>query len=264
MKSLTALLVLGLLWSSPSSAQSFRQTPGDSLEQRVLRLERLLDSRSLINMLQRLDAMERDLQRLRGDNELQQHRIDTLSRELQQLRDLPGQAVPPAEAMPDPQQETTLEGAATPVTSDAKDLGMPPSATDESAAPSTGQHPATQQDSYRQGVKLLRDGDYTAAITRLEAYLQRYPNGDYAGNARYWIGEAHYVESQFGLALKAFAALITKHPESNRIPDAMLKIGIIYSEQSQPQQARRSFEQLRRQFPKSTAAKLAGDRLKGL
>ena len=44
-------------------------------------LERKLDSRSLLEMLNRIEQLQGDVQRLRGDVELQTHRLEALQRQ---------------------------------------------------------------------------------------------------------------------------------------------------------------------------------------
>lgn len=245
-KSATTVLMIAALTTSSVFAQSFSQ-PRSNLEQRVQRLERLLESRALVNMSQRLDALERDIQRLQGNDEVHEHRLKTLARR---------------------QQELSKELQATDRTGD-DDLATgdtPPP--DPVALPSSTEavdaDPAREQEVYRQGSQLLRKGDYAGAITALKGYLKNYPDGQYAANAQYWIGEAHYVEREFKQALEDFARVLANHPDSSKVPDAMLKMGIIHAELQQPEQARKLLDEVRQRFPGSTAAKLAGDRLKGL
>jgi tol-pal system protein YbgF len=111
---------------------------------------------------------------------------------------------------------------------------------------------------------LLRDGNLPAAITALNGYLKNYPQGRYAADARYWIADAHYVDQRFEPALRDFSRLISEHPNSSKVPKALFKIGLIYTELQQPEQAKQVFLELRRRYPGSTAARLAGEKLKRL
>ncbi|MCW9087930.1 MAG: tol-pal system protein YbgF, partial [Gammaproteobacteria bacterium] len=50
----------------------------ESVEQRLQRVEQLVNSRSLLDMSQRIDALQAEVQQLRGQIEEQQHTIEGL------------------------------------------------------------------------------------------------------------------------------------------------------------------------------------------
>ena len=50
------------------------------LEARIEQLERKLDSRSLVNMLEQVTALQREVQQLRGDIEVQTHTLESLQK----------------------------------------------------------------------------------------------------------------------------------------------------------------------------------------
>ena len=248
--------------------------PRSDLAQRVARLERLLDSRALVDMLQRLDTLERDIQRLQGAYEVQDHRLDSIAQRQQALQaDLAQQLRPEQGTAVDPgvvpalgpatdshdeansNLDTTQPGAASPTEH---------AATDPDASELADAKPADERTRYRHGFQLLRDGELPAAITALASYLQDYPQGRYAADARYWIADAHYVEQHYEQALRDFSRLVSEHPDSPKVPKALYKIGLVYIELQQHEQARRIFLELRQRYPGSTAARLAGEKLKGL
>ena len=124
--------------------------------------------------------------------------------------------------------------------------------------------PAEEQKAYRAAFELLKGGKFTEASAALTAFLGKYPNGNFADNAQYWLGEAYYVSREFGPALKAFEQLLVDYPDSPKRPHSMLKIGFIYDENGQNDQARKVLTELTKKYPKSTAASLAAKRLKRL
>jgi tol-pal system protein YbgF len=124
--------------------------------------------------------------------------------------------------------------------------------------------PAEEQKAYRAAFDLLKGGKFTEATVALTEFLRKYPGGDFADNAQYWLGEAYYVDQEFGPALKAFEQLLADYPDSPKRAHSMLKIGFIYDENGQQDQARKMLTELTTQYPKSTAASLATKRLKRL
>ncbi len=117
-------------------------------------------------------------------------------------------------------------------------------------------HPADQQ-----AINLLKDGRYEEAIAAFQKFLVRYPKGQFADNAQYWLAEANYVLRHFPTAIEEFNKVLVNYPDSQKIADAMLKIGYCYYELKKWQQARKILEELVKRFPDSTAAQLAKNRL---
>ena len=93
------------------------------------------------------------------------------------------------------------------------------------------------------------------------AFLVKYPNSGFAGNAQYWLGEAHYVTRNFEQGIVEFEKVLNSFPGSNKVPDAMLKLGYTYYELKQYPQAKTILQELRTRFPDETAARLATKRL---
>ena len=114
---------------------------------------------------------------------------------------------------------------------------------------------------YQAAFDTLKEGRYKKAKTELKTFLDRYPNSSFAGNAQYWLGEAHYVTRNFEQGIVEFQKVLQKYPSSNKVPDAMLKLGYTFYELKQFEQAKATLTLLRERFDKSTAARLAGKRL---
>jgi tol-pal system protein YbgF len=162
----------------------------------------------------------------------------------------PGAPSPTVPATPSPR--VTPPAAGTP-------LGAPGMA---AAGPAVD--PAAEQQAYRAAFDLLKGGQFNEATAALTQFLADYPNGRFADNAQYWLGESYYVSRQFDPALQAFQALLTTYPDSPKRSHALLKIGFIHDEQGRPDQARAVLTDLVQQYPQSTAASLAEKRLKRL
>ena len=234
-----ALLGGSLLSLLPAAVTA--QSSQSAMDRRLQRVERLLDSSTLKGLLQRVDTQQREIRTLQGDNDVLNHKLQLLEQRLSALT-----TPTPAEPAPVTAVKDTEAASATTTQADA----------------TVAANPAEEQAAYSAAFKLLRDGEYSAAVTALQQQLQDYPNGRYAANAQYWIGEAHYVEQQFAPAMQAFQQVISDYPDSAKSPDAMLKIGMILTEQGKQDDAQQIFQQLMRDFPDSSAASLASVRIK--
>jgi len=238
-----------------------------SLESRVERLEGL-QSQGLVDLLAQVQQLQRDLQQLRGEVEVQGHELEQLQqrqrdlyvdidRRLQQL-EAGGTGLPAGPAAPAvpvaPVTPSPASGGAVPAAPAATDLPAP-------APAGTAYDPAAEAQAYDEALAILREGRYAEAADAYRRFLATYPNGRFADNAHYWLAETHYVTRQFQPALDEFNTLVTTFPNSPKLPDAQLKIGYIHYELGNWQEARSQLESLVQRYPDSTAARLAGERL---
>lgn len=235
----TATTAIGLLLAVVPFAAN-----GQKLDDRVTRIERLLESGALTDMANQQEQLRRALQDLQGEVELirrdltelrqRQHDLylDT-DRRLQQLETRSPQSLP--------DQAT-------------------PGGTNATSAPG----PADELAEYQKAFASLKAGRYAEATAGFQAFLQNYPQGEYAANALYWLGESHYVVRDFPNALTYFQRVLSEHPASSKSPDALLKIGFVHHEQGNIAEARRVLEKVKAEYPNTSAAALAEQRLRRL
>ena len=249
-----------------------------STKQQLDKVERLVDNRAMVEMLQRFDALADEVSQLHGDMEQLSYDLDGLKkrqRELyldtdRRLRDLESRAI--GQLPSAPVAIPGLPEISVPATDSAgaKQAGqtVEPVAPLKSAINTTVSNtsaanvtPSEEQAAYQAAFDTLKEGRYEKAKTELKAFLQNYPDSSYAGNAQYWLGEAHYVTREFKQSIEEFNKVLSSFPDSLKIPDAMLKLGYTYYELQQYEQAKLLLQDLRKRFPKSTAFRLAGKRL---
>lgn len=232
-----------------------------SLEQRVMRIERLVNSRSLVELMDAVDRLQQELKALRGEMETQGHALRQLKahqrelyldvdRRLQRLETDGGGRPSPPPLTSDGPPQTPSSSAAVPETGAA-------AAEDEQAAAETMEEHAA----YQRAFELLKEGNYDQATAALETFLAQHPGGAYADNAQYWLGEAYYAVGDFEAALREFSKLSQQYPTSTKVSHAELKMGYIYHELGQRDQAQQVLTQLVGQYPNTTVAQLAQERL---
>ena len=267
-RSLLALLTLALA-SLPAAAID-RKT-----EERLQNIERKLDSRGLVDMLNRLEQMQQDVQQLRGELELQTHKLEGMERrQREQYMDIDrrlqaletGQAgvMPPAVPGTDPAggDITAIPPPVVPVTPTAPVAPVTPAAPPAPPAdPVVASDPAVAKAEYDQSLAILREGRYTDAAQSFKQFLVRHPNSSYTPNASYWLGETYYVTRDFDQSLATFTGLVNKHPQNPKVSDSRLKIGYIHYEKKDWKAARQELEGVVSSYPGTTAARLAADRL---
>ena len=264
------------------------------MQKDMKQLRRLLDNRGLLELFQRMDDLADEVSSLRGMLEQQNHDLAGLKkrqRELyldtdRRLRELestssrapstspaPAAAVnttPPAAAASTPASMPAASSPApekpTRVTPPPVSVTAPVAVTPVSKKPYSSQTKPSvtmseERAAYQKAFDMLKEGRYKSANAAFRRFVAKYPDSSYAGNSQYWLGESNYVTRQFEQAVKEFEAVLNKYPASNKVPDAMLKLGYTWYELHQFDAAKSILAKLRQQFPKSTAARLAGKRL---
>ncbi|HBR98553.1 MAG TPA: tol-pal system protein YbgF [Gammaproteobacteria bacterium] len=260
---ITLGLVVAML-CGPVFAQSTATPTNDELQQRLLRIERILDNQVLLDLLQRIETLQLEVRQLRGEIESLEHERKSLSkrqrdlyldtdRRLQALESGQGNDLD-ADAVP----EDTAVSAAPGATPETDALAR-------STAVGVRSEPAPgEKDAYTQAYDVLMAGNNAAAIKAFTTFLSRFPTGPYSDNAWYWRGEANYVSRKFDDALASFNRVLNDFPDSPKVPDAKLKVAYTWYEQNQFDAARRELQSLVNAFPDSSAARLARKRLQAM
>jgi len=114
---------------------------------------------------------------------------------------------------------------------------------------------------YNQAKTLLDHGQLPASRGLFESLLKQYPDHDLADNALYWIGESWYAQALWLKAAQSFLRVAQQYPRANKVPDAMLKLGLTYRQLGDDKAATDVLRQLARTYPSTQAAQLAVERL---
>jgi tol-pal system protein YbgF len=112
---------------------------------------------------------------------------------------------------------------------------------------------------YDTSLELIRNRQYDLAITQLQAVITQYPDGNYAANAYYWLGEVYAAKPQpdYENARQALAQVITFFPENRKVPDAAFKLGKVYHLMGDCDRAKELLNQIIAQHQGRSVAKLA-------
>lgn len=102
---------------------------------------------------------------------------------------------------------------------------------------------------YETAYGYLMQRDYAAAQTAFEEFLTRYPKDSLAGNAQYWLGEAHFVRGEYKAAAGAFLKGYKEYGSNPRAADSLLKLAMSLDRLGQTDAACSSFNELSTRFP---------------
>ena len=252
-------LFMGLSLSGVAVAQD---TSKMSVEERLKRLEQLLESQGLVDILLKVESLQTEIQRLQGQAEEQSHALQELKQRQRDLYiDIDRRLLQIERNTP--AGSAAVSGAAAGAAATAATKSDTAKSTSTGAAAMTSP-PLLQgeQQAYQDAFNLLRELRYDKATLAFRDFLVKYPNGRYAHIAQYWLGEASYAQGKFKQAIKDYQALIDSHPNSPKLAEAMLKIGYSQYELKNYKAAQASLEQLIKTYPGTTEAGQAKNLLK--
>ena len=247
-----------------------------TLSEDMSRMGRLVDNPAMRDMIQQVDEISEEIGLLRGEIEVQGNDINDIKkrqRELyldidRRLRDIESGAAASTGQISVPQGGSSASAGTTTSTAAQTPSVEPTSGQAATTTTQTTTPPATpsvtqseEKAAYQAAFDTLKEGRYKKAKAELKSFLGKFPNSSYAGNAQYWLGEAHYVTRNFEQGIIEFQKVINSYPGSSKMPDAMLKLGYTYYELKQFEQAKAILQDLRTRFPQATAARLATKRL---
>lgn len=130
------------------------------------------------------------------------------------------------------------------------------SGTDRSIAEQPGEGEA-----YRAAYALVRGQEFDQAVSAFSRFLNSYPDGRYAPNAHYWLGELYLVinPADAEAARQSFMLLVNQYPDHAKIPDALYKLGRVHYIKGNNDRAREYLMRVAREYPQSSAARLASE-----
>ncbi|MGF1645093.1 MAG: tol-pal system protein YbgF [Thiotrichales bacterium] len=250
------LVALGLAVSPVASANRTTDALAN-LDARMQRLERTLEGEvGLPQMLIRLDALEQENRSLRGKLEELNYMVEQLNQRGRELYLDHDKRLQQLETRQPSVSDPGLGGSTSDV---SPEMGISTSMS-PTVSPDVSQ--LDEQTQYRQSFDLLKNGQYDAAAQSFVTFIQQFPGSTLVANAQYWLGEAYYGSGSYAKAVSEFEKVRGMHPSSPKIPDASLKLGYSYYELKQWSNARNVLNEIVQNFPGSTVAKLADERLR--
>ena len=235
----------------------------EDINSRLDRLEKYLNNKALLDMLNVMETLKLDVNALRGQIEVQTHTLEHLQ---QKQRDLYTDIDHRLQRLENSSTALTPELAAT-ATAELVENVQPAKKKqkgDETALQPVPPDPTRAKAEYQRAFKLLKDAQYEQALTAFKKYLIDFPTSDYSDNAQYWLGETNYVMQKYDVAINAYHALLSTYPDSQKVSHALLKIGYSYAELGNASDAEKALSTVKKQYPGTTAARLADERLRKL
>ncbi|MGV8843696.1 MAG: tol-pal system protein YbgF [Pseudomonas sp.] len=197
-----------------------------------------------------LQQLQEELARLRGMVEVQQNDIERLKQVgLERYQELDQRIAGGATSAATAQNSSAagaINASGTPTS--------PPSAAPANNEPAD---PAKEKLYYDAAFDLIKAKDFDRASQAFAAFLRKYPDSQYAGNAQYWLGEVNLAKGDLQSAAQAFAKVGKAYPKHAKVPDSLYKLADVEQRLGNGSKAKSLLEQIIAEFPGSSAAQLA-------
>ena len=219
------------------------------LDARLARVERVIDSDGLVNLLKQIEQLQADNQALREQVDQLQFKLDQAgTAQKQQYVDVDQRLQSLEKAL----GERKMASADARSVLDGGELRP-------------GQLPVpggTDRANYQAAFELLKQGRYKEASAALKQFMVAFP-GQPAARTTPSTGSRKPTTSARATTrpCPSSPVVVEKYPKSRKIPDALLKIGYCNYELKRFDAARKALQTVVANYPETTAARLAGQRL---
>ncbi len=160
-----------------------------------------------------------------------------------------------------------LQSQLTDINSAVRTLNQPPAPPPGASTPQASSGPPagmTSETLYQNALASKSGNQLDFALQQFADYLKYFPDGSYAPNAQYHIGEILATQGKYDDAVTAFDAVIEKYGENSKTLDAMLSKGRALSKSGQRTAAVNEFRSLIKKSEASGQAALAKQELRAL
>ena len=107
----------------------------------------------------------------------------------------------------------------------------------------------------------FKRGEFTGAVNAFTVFLRKYPNSGFRQSALFWVASAKFVKGDYTDTANQLRAFLAMNETHSRYPEAMLTLANAQIELKMPAEAKKTLEDLIRDFSGSEAAKAAAERL---
>ena len=245
---LPAATLLGIA-ATPALAQ---RPPSAEQQIAILQQQLAASQASAVQLQQRLNSMEAQLQQLINQGEVNGHRVSEVEAQVSSLRNDVNSRLTSLESRPVVAEPQSAEVS----TDETRPAESPPKARIQTASASVPETPAKSttseeavpsdpgEDAYSNGFHLWQDGKYDQAIAALKAFVSDFPKHRRVSFARNLIGRALLDKGQPRTAAEALLSNYRSDPKGERAADSLYYLGQALMALHQPSQACKAYGEL--------------------
>jgi tol-pal system protein YbgF len=223
------------------------------------------------DFVNKMQSLQKEIQDLRGQLEVQAHEIDELKQQqLDLTQDIDTKVTHPNLSENNNTSTNQLNTAPT-LPSNLKKPGHPQFEVDIQSVQNLGQatpsiriNPADEQISYLAAYDLVKQKHFPQATQAMQQFLSKYPRGGYSANAHYWLGELYLTNKDYPNAVTQFDTVIKNFKSSSKFAPSRLKLGYALAESGRIAEAKEQLFAVVNQYPDTDTARLAHLKLEKL
>ena len=223
------------------------------------------------NLLDKVQGLQQEVQELRGQLEVQAHDLKLLQQQqLAFYKDLDARVrnepVKVSKNTPTPALDISSSNVANVQGAKIVKENLVPTPLVAAKVNSTTSriNPADEQINYLAAYELVKAKKYDEALSAMDKFITKYPQGGYTANAQYWLGELYMVKKDYRSAINHFEIVLQQFPSSSKKAASMLKIGYALADSGKKQDAIIRLQQVVKNYPDTSTAKLAKSKLDNL
>lgn len=230
-----------------------------------------------IDLVNTLQSLQKEVQELRGQLEMQAHELDELKQQqLAYYQDLDAQlnhdqsntahnnqAIAPKQtSQPDTANNLSANN---PSVATHPEMEIQPMQDLAQATPNKIRpNPADEQISYLAAYDLVKQKNFSQATEAMQQFLTKYPQGGYSANAHYWLGELYLANKDYSEAISQFDTIIKNFKSSSKYAPSRLKLGYALAESGRIGEAKEQLTTVMNLYPDTSTAHLAQSKLEKL
>jgi tol-pal system protein YbgF len=217
-----------------------------NVEQRLQAIEAITKGGGLMDMQNQIESLKQEVARLKGELEVANHNVEAT---LQRQKDLYGDT---------DTRLRKLESVTSPVSAEAP---APTPSVPVVVAPAKN----TQEYQLLELANgLSKESKHKDAFNAYDKFLKDYPNSALAAEAAFGLGYSQYSLKNYKSAIATQQKVLDMHPESPKVPDAMLNMANSQIQLGLVPDAKKTLRDLIAKFPNADVTATAQKRLKAL
>jgi len=226
--------------------------PSSTVSERVAKIEQQMSNMQQSNTASKIETLQTEVQLLRNQvEELSHHLEEAGNQQKSMYSDLDNRVKQLSVKSDNESEKNTAKVSDSAVNAVKKSIETP-----------NQPNPAEEQRIYQTAYDLIKAKKYESAIVTLKKMLQKYPTGQFAANAHYWLGELYGLLNKNDQSASEFSLIVKNYPDSPKVSDAELKLGLIYVADFKWDDAKDAFKKVVNRFPGTASARLATEQLK--
>jgi tol-pal system protein YbgF len=268
--------------ASPAPGPTSVATPSApplTIDQRIARAETQINSMQSSNSNSKMEEMRGEIQALRNQVEELRHELQQAQKQQTAmysdldkrfnkkntlLTETDQETRNPSSVSNTPDDTIPSKPVVPPTPAKPKDIKTAATAALTAAPKAAESQPnvAEEQQIYQTAYNLIKAKKYNEAVNSLQGMLKKYPTGQFAANAHYWLGELYGLMGNNAQSAEEFGKVVNNFPDSPKIADAQLKLGLTYASALKWAEAKSAFKKVVSRYPGTASARLAAEQIK--